>query len=331
MAALVHIAATSGVRDGMRTACTLLLAACAASPAPPPPTPAALPQARHGHRVERLAGGWLCFGGFSAGAAADRGARHTLWLGDGDLAWSRRADCRLPHAFFASGVHRGHAIAIGPGVECYDAAADTWRVIVPDDGRLPRSHFCAAVLDGAAIVLGGFPTIGTGCHRVDLDTGEVTQLQPPPSFEAGDHLHIACVLAGELHVLGGLGDDLLREHWVRRDGSWQRLADCPTGLWSKFTAHVVHDGDLWLLGGQPEAASHRYDPATATWHRLQPPPGVLAMPVAVVADDAIVLIGGLPVGEPTGRRSAAVLWRYDPLDDRWQVTPRRRGAVRRGG
>jgi hypothetical protein len=279
--------------------------------------PAALPERRHGHRIERVAGGYLCIGGHPRGAGTERGPHQTLWLADGDDTWRRRADCPQPHTFFGSGVHAGDVVAIGASVERYDAATDRWHQLVPADGRLPRSHFGACVLDGSAWVLGGFPEVATGFHEVDLVTGSVTAHAPPPTFAHGDHFHFVCSLGGELHVLGGIDSDvsdMLREHWVRRDGDWVRIDDCPHGLWAKFTGHVVHRGSLWLLGGLPGNLSYRYRPDTATWTEHAGPPAQAAMPVAVATDDALWIVGGMPI---EGRSN--ILWRYDLATDTWDV------------
>jgi len=329
VARLVNNPGPDGVCDRMHatssTFLLLLLAGCAA------PQPArslvALPKSRHGHRIERVDGGYLCIGGYERGAGADRGENRTLWLGDDADTWQRRADCKQAHSFFGSGVHAGDAIAIGPSVERYDAATDRWHELTAANGKLPRSHFGACVHDGRAWLLGGFPEVGTGCHSVDLETGEVSAHEPPPSFAHGDHFHFVCVLEGELHVLGGIdGDvhDMLREHWVRRDGGWVRIADCPPGLWSKFTAHVVHRGDLWLLGGLPGTGSYQYDPRTATWTERSGPPALAALPVAVASGDAIWIVGGMPV---EGR--ANILWRYDLSSDTWSADPRQPEAQKR--
>lgn len=289
----------------------VLLAACGASP---PMAPTALPEMRHGHRIERLEHGYLCFGGFGRSTDGDRGTRACSMLRDGSREWQPRQPLNHGHAFFASATIDGVVYAIGEAVERYDAQRDTWRVLV-EPGHLPRSHFGAAAVGDKIYVLGGFPKIGTGFHVVDTGNGTVSEAAAPPSFTHGDHFHFVCSLAGELHVLGGIGNNGMHTaHWVRRDEAWQRLADCPEGLWTKFAAHAVHDDKLYLFS---EAGGFCYDPADATWRPRARPPHMVAMPAAVATGNSIWVVGGIQVKQRTN-----VFWRYDISEDRFDTQAR---------
>jgi hypothetical protein len=272
----------------------------------------ALPVARHGHRIERIDGGLLAFGGFVQDSPdQDRGSRETWFLADGGTRWQRRADLNLGRAFFGSAVISGSVFAIGGGVERYDARADRWTTVIPD-GALPQSHFAAAACDGRLWVLGGFPGTGTGMWEVDVQSASVTQVAPPPSFRPGDHFHFLCTLRSELHAIGGLDGERFeprREHQVLRQGQWQPLPELPAGMWAKFAAQALHDGKLYLFG---DFGGFCFDPEPCTWTAKSPMPFPLVMPAAVTLGDRIWIIGGM-----TTDRARVVLLEYDVREDRF--------------
>lgn len=298
----------------MRIALILLLATSCATRARLVPPPVALPQYRHGHRIEALPDGYLCFGGFASGEA-DRGQKATSFLPTGATSWQPRQPLRHPHSFFASTVIDGAVYAIGAAVERYDQEQDRWHVVVPP-GTLPRSHFGAAAVGNQIFVLGGFPKVGTGFHAIDVRTGIVREAQPPPHFQHGDHLHYVCELRGELHVFGGIDGEVSEmhtEHWVRRNDEWHQMPDCPEGLWTKFAAHTVLGDKLYLFS---DAGSFRYDPTDNSWLPLATPPAIAAMPVAVHNGTDIYVIGGMQVD-----RRTHIFWRYDPGTDEFCEVP----------
>ena len=272
--------------------------------------PTNLSHQRHGHRLERLDGGLLLFGGYGS-ATRGRGMQQTFWLGPGDATWQPRADMNMGRAFFGSAIVNGSVYAVGNGVERYVAAADQWEVVVPA-GSLPRSHFATAALGSTLFVLGGFPEYG-GFLAIDLDTGAVDEEAPPPGFNPGDHFHFMVVLAGQLHVIGGLDGQLFetrREHWVRVGGGWQAQPPPPPGLWAKFAAHIVHDEELFLFG---DFGAFSYDASTRQWQERAPLPQMLAMPGAVASGSEIWVVGGLAVEDQRSK----VLLRYDRGRNVW--------------
>tara|TARA_R110002072_G_scaffold241027_4_gene399608 strand:- start:33156 stop:34079 length:924 start_codon:yes stop_codon:yes gene_type:complete len=289
------------------TACTPFVAS---EPVPQSP-PAALPGILHGHRIERVPAGYLCFGGFHRGAALDRGARMTTLLSPGSDAWQECSPLNYPHSFFASACIDDTAYAIGAALEKFDAAANAWQTVIAP-GQLPRSHFGAAALGNEIFVLGGFPRVGTGFLIANVDAATVRAAKPPPSFTHGDHLHFVCALHDELHVWGGIdGDDseMHTAHWVRRSGDWHALPDCPKGMWTKFAAYAVHDGALYVFG---EFGGWRYDPLGGGWQPRAKMPESVAMPAAVASNGSIWVLGGM---QSKGRGS--VFFRYDIASNRW--------------
>jgi hypothetical protein len=290
----------------------------AESAAPAPTWPVALPRERHGHRMEPLDGGLLCFGGFGDARAEDRESRQTWWLAPGASEWKRRADLRREHAFFGSAVIAGVVYAIGAGLERYDAKADAWIEVTPA-GKLPRSHFGAAALEGKLFVLGGFGAAESALWVVDVKDGAVRAEPAPPGFATGDHFHLVHALRGELHVIGGLDGETFeaqREHWVRSAGGWRALPAPPEGLWAKFSAHAVAGDALYVFG---EKGGWRFDAAEGAWRELAQSGSMLAMPATAVLDDKLWILGGMEVG----RDDARVLRAFDLRGQRWlELAPR---------
>lgn len=286
-----------------------LLAACGASSAPSW-SPVALPQARHGHRVEAIGGGLLAFGGFVPGE--DGAGRQTLWLGPGAAAWQPRAAMQRGRSFFASAVIDGEVYAIGEGVERHDAAADRWTVVCAA-GALPRSHLAAAAVGREIFVLGGYPREQSGFWIVDVDDGAVRAAPPPPGFEPGDHFHFMACLDGELHVVGGLDAEAFAPqmaHHVREGDGWRALPPPPPGLWSKFGDGVVHRGEWFVFG---EFGGHRFRSGRG-WRTCRGWEGMVAMPALVAIGDGICSLGGLAVEGP--RRPLLRTYAFET--DRWR-------------
>jgi hypothetical protein len=289
---------------------------CVAGACAGPPREAAippLPHPRHGHRVEPLAGGLLVFGGFAdRQGAGDRGTRETWYLPPGAARWQRRANLRTSRAFFGSAIVDGAVHAIGDGVERYDPDADRWVEVVPP-GALPVSHFGAAAVGKVLWVLGGYPAERSGCHAVDLGTGAVQSIEPPPGFAPGDHFHLLHGLGGRLHVIGGLDGQEFRprtEHWVRTATGWEQAPSPPQGLWAKFAVHGVVDGRLYVFS---DAGAFCFDPREGTWSARKGPERVLVMPAVVAREGRLLVVGGVGVD---GRGVA--LLEYDPARDRWR-------------
>lgn len=288
----------------------------------------ALPDTRHGHRAEVLGDGRvLVFGGFARGdTGASRGA-HASWILDPRLgAWRRTGDLAVPLAVHGSAVHGGAVddgiddrgavddgaadrgavddftiddrtvYAVGEGrVQRFDAASETWHVLVVDE-RIPTSHLGAAVVDGRLYA------IGFGAAVVDLETLAVRELPPPPDHHPRDHVAHVVALGGRLHLLGGFGgeDFQPRTRHVVFDGTtWSRAADAPFPVDAKFGTCVAHGGALHVLGMDGNA---RYDLASDTWEPLPPSPWSdhRAMAAAFVDEGRLFVLGGLGAGRVHG-------------------------------
>jgi hypothetical protein len=282
--------------------------------------PVPLPAPRHGHRIERLDGGLLCFGGFGDPSAPDRESKQTWWLAPGSREWRRRADMSVGRTFFGSAVAAGMVFAVGDGVERYDPKLDRWTKALATN-RIPRTHFAAAAVGSTIYVLGG---VG-GADKmlaVDVRTGVINEMPSPPGFKRGDHFHCMQSVRGRLRVVGGIGGDaqtLQAEHWMlddpRADSAslvWRSEIPPPARTWAKFAVQAVDGDNLYLFG---DFGAFRFDAMKKKWTRRAPLPFELVMPQAVVLDGGIWVIGGQPVDEH--RRHRRVLLRYDLAKDQW--------------
>jgi hypothetical protein len=278
--------------------------------------PVALPAPRHGHRLERVGGGLLSFGGFGDASAPDREMKQTWWLAPGAKEWVRRADMGAERAFFSSTVVDGSVYAIGDGLERYDAEHDRWTSILPA-GSLPKSHFASATIGSTLYVLGGYYGAKADLLAVDLPAGKLRELPPPPGFAPPDHFHCLHVLGGRLHVVGGLDGETFEpkaEHWVLGPDGWKADVAPPVAVWAKFAVQAVCDGKLYLFG---EFGAYCFDPAAGTWRERAKLPLQVAMPQTVVIDGALWVVGGMRVGPEPDR--VPILLRYEPARDAWSV------------
>jgi hypothetical protein len=258
----------------------------------------ALPDARHGHRAEVMGDGRvLVFGGFARGDTSPSRGAHATWILEPTLgAWRRTGDLAVPLAFHGSAVHAGTVYAVGEGrVQRFDAATETWHVVVADE-RIPASHLGAAAVDGRLYA------VGFGAAVVDLATFDVSALPTPPDHDPRDHLAHVVALEGRLHLLGGLGGEDFQprtRHVVFDGATWSRAADAPFPVDAKFGTCVAYAGALHVLGMDGNA---RYVLASDTWEPLPPSPwsGHRAMAAAFVDGGRLFLLGGLGTGRTHG-------------------------------
>lgn len=302
------------MREALSVVAGLVIAGCAQSEAQLPRV-TRFSGARHGHRIEGVGNSLVAIGGFEAGSEAlDRGAAHTWQMNAGPGPWRKGADMPTPRAFFCSAVVGGRVLAIGKGIDAYDPACDRWETLLPQ-GAVPDSHFAAAALGNRVYILGGFPTCSGGCVGFDLGSRALFDPPEPPGFETGDHLHIMTALRGEIHVIGGLDGKSFSpkaEHWVLRNGSWEKGTPPPVGLWAKFAIVQSCDPVLYIFEG---AKGWRYDAAADRWTALTGPGRVLVMPASVAIGQRIFVLGGMPVdsGSPAG------VWEYSIASDHWTI------------
>ncbi len=163
--------------------------------------------------------------------------------------------------------------AVVDRVEAYDPLSDSWRLL--PDLPVPLHHALAVVHDGSLFVLGG----NTGFDFAPWGAGYVlepdaTDWAPATTMPVGAERGAAVVgvLAGRVHVVGGLGvDGVTDEHhaWDPSTDAWVELAPLPEP--TDHAAGGVIDGRLVVAGGRSgPIGSHRpdtwiYDPDADAW------------------------------------------------------------------
>ncbi|MBV6458450.1 MAG: hypothetical protein HONBIEJF_01578 [Fimbriimonadaceae bacterium] len=271
----------------------------------------ALPEVRHGHRLERYGKGWITFGGYGRTSAADRGMRDVR-LTSGTGVWSPGPSLPEGRTFFGSVEWRGNVYAIGGGVDVLKAAARSWQKL-NTGGDLPETHLAAARLGSRAYALGGYPAELGSFRSIDLESGRVRVEPAMPGYKAADHFFILVNLSGKLHAIGGLSAEDFeptKRHGIFDGKTWSKGPPPPKALWAKFSAVAVSGSQVWILGKE---ASVSYNSTTRRWKELPLMPGSVAMPTAAVVDGKIVVLGGQAESGP----DRPIRWVYDPIANRW--------------
>ena len=107
----------------------------------------------------------------------------------------------------------------------------------------------------------------------------------------------------------------MSQHWMWDGAEWKQRAALPKPSMSKFAAHGVLGGKLFVFS-QLDGLHHAYDPATDTWSDSPAPmPAALAMPAVVGERDRLHVLGGLNPAKP-GAPSRGVLT-YDAAANQW--------------
>lgn len=276
--------------------------ACVASACSTAPTRTLLdlppfPDERHGHRAEFLDDGRLVvFGGFDdANRAGDRGGR-TTWIHDPAVGgWTRGGDLAQPMQFHGSCVVDGVIYAVSGHVERFDAERAAWTVVVPDDERIPRSHFAAASFRGLVAAAGGFRNA-----LVDPVGATITPLADFPGRDERAHFGFVASFDGVLHVLGGYGGESFAEqsaHWAYDGARWSERAPLPRPAAAKFATWAVDADERRLLVFVGDGG-FAYDARSDAWSALPASPwsGYRVMPACALRDGYLYVLGGQAEG-----------------------------------
>ena len=212
-------------------------------------------------------------------------------------------------------MHALLAIAIA----CRPASAPT--PPVSSGNPSPRAHGAAGAIDHEVIVVGGTHERALLAIVDIFDTRANSwrrgaPLPTPRDFPA------AAVLAGKLHVIGGLFErdpnaiatveayDVARDRWESR---------APLAIARSRAAAATFGDRIFVFGGIPKgdvtaeqsAPVEMLDPVTNRWTVVAEMPGALHGHTATRFGDAILIVGGYARG-PT-----ANVWWFDPRSHRF--------------
>ena len=243
-------------------------------------------------------------------------------------------------AMYVFGGHSGHGGTYYADVHCFDLDSGVWTevqtggtvpagrrshtaVVWPDEGCTELPGFGSGVLvtaEPAMYVFGGF--CGTHhssqIHRLSFVTWEweCVATSCPDDDEAGgpsDLTGDGQGAGGDESLLLAATPSLAEESMgLRRRGSGSLGGSRPNGLPPALKAHtaVVHDGSMYVFGGQTEVKSRsaqllQYEFATRVWTRLEfegEAPELRSGHISVVHHGEMYVFGGRP-----GERGA--VWR----------------------
>ncbi len=198
---------------------------------------------------------------------------------------------------------------------CNAALAQDW---VQEASELPaaRSQNSAVVLAGGqAIVMGGFESEGqtAATYLYDPQEDQWTQIADMSFARRGA---AACAgLDGRVHIFGGWGGRLLREHEVYdpQTQAWAIAAPMPAGGWEP-SCTTDDNGLIHVFGGEGRLVRHDiYNPQSDTWSSADPMPTARMQHDSLKAfDGRIFVFGG---GEQNNIGTQVDV--YDPQTGTW--------------
>ena len=223
--------------------------------------------------------------------------------------WSFKTPMPTPRTSFAITAYNGKIYCIGgansPANEVYDPATDTWETKTPPPANVSVSS--ANVINGKIY---GIDHNGANyVYNPETDSWETRTPTPKPSA-AGFNGHVSAVLAGKLHIIGGLSsnqDSNLHQIYNPATDSWTYGSVPPNSINGAFVdgAATATTGELalrrlYVFGlqgalrqGEPQGSNRIYDPQTDSWtFGANLPTERINFGVAVVNDTFYVVGGG---------------------------------------
>lgn len=183
-----------------------------------------------------------------------------------------------------------------------------------------RSEHPAVVFDGEIVVTGGFVEAGLGrsdvTAAVEAYSPETDTWRELPGLPEPVHHGMAAAAGERLFIIGGFGIDgePIASVWELSNGEWVERASLPGPLGAAATAVV--DSSIYVVGGVPDSAFYRYDPAGDTWVVLPAPSQEREHVAAAMVGGEVWAIAGRWQGEI--RDSTEV---YDPEEGAWRPGP----------
>lgn len=245
--------------------------------------------------------------------------------------WSFKTPMLTPRKSFAITAYNGKIYCIGgtnsQANEAYDPATDTWetKTLMPTTVSLPSAN----VINGKIYVIDH-----SGANYVynpETDSWETRTPTPKPSA-AGFNGHVSAVVAGKLHIIGGLSsnqDSNLHQIYDSAADSWTYGPSPPNSINFAFGngAAAATTGELalrriYVFGkqgalrqGEPQCSNRIYDPQTDSWtFGANLPTERINFGVAVVNDTFYVVGGGSADNWVVGTfRPSAVNEQYVPI------------------
>lgn len=222
--------------------------------------------------------------------------------------WTLERPLPVRLAEVAAVAANGHLHTIGGNLnnvavtahDAYDPDKDAWRTLA--DLPEPRDHVAVAQSDGKIFAAGGFATPVHKNSRADVFEYDIANdtWRRLPAMTVARGAAGAAIVDGELHVLGGRGDDgvTLAAHEVYdlHSGRWKHAAPLPQAR--DHLAVVVMDDKIHVIGGRLRSPVERvgrhdvYDPKMDRWTSAAPLPTPRSGVAAVLYNGLILVLGG---------------------------------------
>ena len=129
-------------------------------------------------------------------------------------------------------------------VEAYNPRTNTWRSCLPLSQ--PRAGAIAGVVGGRLVIAGGCAPFAP---LTSVEAYTPTGWAPLPPLPHAANGATACVLRGQLYVMGGWDSNKLQVLAMSEENqfSWTVKAELPAAR--RGAASVAHEGKIWLIGG----------------------------------------------------------------------------------
>ncbi len=233
-----------------------------------------------------------------------------VWAYDANTnGWSRKTDVPSPGvgSNFGSAALVGGKIYVFGGITgqfgivhralwIYDVASDSWS----RGADLPIENFGAAV---AAINGKIYLAFGSGfvnqTWQYDPATNAYTRRADAPFVPQPQRLH-GVALGGEMHAFAGGFSGTSHVIYNPSVDQWRLGPDMPVGVTDPAVG--VLGGKALVVGGQPQALTQIFDPATNTWSQGAPIAGAVGgvdNTTGGVIGKTFHLVGGFTQGFPT--------------------------------
>jgi len=201
---------------------------------------------------------------------------------DGPVARSSHDTTFVDGKLYVFGGEHEARVAIDSEVWVFTKSTNTWETLKTSGTEPePRVAHAQGIIDGCLYITGGRQGVTLGekdmndLFKLDLASGEWTELKPAGEVYSPRSFHQACTAGGKLYVFGGCpGHDRAKDLYEYDPSSnmWSKLpeADMRGRGGAGFTADSSGSNLFVLAGFAGEEANdcYKYDIAARTWSTI---------------------------------------------------------------
>ncbi len=258
-------------------------------------TKAPMANARTGHQLEVVDGKIYVIGGSGSQVEEYDPTKDT---------WTTKASMNIGRGNFATAVVNGKIYAMGGSginsLEEYDPTKNIW--VTKASMSTERMNFKVAVVKGKIYAIGGRGNTGYLNSVEEYDPTTDTWTTKAPMKYSRRYYELS-VLDGEIYVLGGTGDEYASQSSVEKynpaTNTWTSKASLPVAGAGRV---ATLNGRIYVIAGGNTTTAYQveqYDPTTDKWIYVAPLLTGRFNHQAVVLNEKIYAIGGMPSGAAT--------------------------------